>query len=115
AHEFQHMIHWGRLGRLDDLWLSEALAHAAEDLVGDELLARADTPQAANFKLQNFVRAVTYLQDVSSTSVVSETPPGTLEMRGGAWLLLKHVAAHYGGPELLGRLTGSTRSGVANI
>lgn len=115
AHEFQHMIHWGRTGELDALWLSEGLAHMAEDLVGDELLARADTAAAIDFKIPNFNRAVRYLQEIDETSIIAPNPPGGLPLRGGAWMLVKHVGAHHGGQNLFFRLTGSARSGIANV
>ena len=116
AHEFQHMINFARKNEsLDALWLSEGLAHAAEDIVGDVFLARADTVSAIDFKLPNFVRGNRYLGAVSSTSMVSAATPGTLELRGGAWLFVKYIAGHFGGHDLLGRLTRSARSGAANV
>lgn len=116
AHEFQHMINFARKNEsLDALWLSEGLAHAAEDIVGDVFLARADTANAIDFKLPNFVRGNRYLGAVSSTSMVSAATPGTLELRGGAWLFVKYIAGHFGGHDLLGRLTRSARTGAANV
>jgi hypothetical protein len=116
AHEFQHMIHFARRDLTTDaLWLSEALAHSAEELVGDALIAQGATALGASFKAQNYTRAQRYLAASSSTSLLAEDSPGSLELRGGAWLLLKHARGHYGGDALLTRLTASTRSGVANL
>jgi hypothetical protein len=116
AHEFQHMINFARKDEsLDALWLSEGLAHAAEDIVGDVFLARADTANAVDFKLPNFVRGNRYLGAVSTSSMVSAASPGTLELRGAAWLFVKYIAGHFGGHDLLGRLTRSDLSGSANV
>lgn len=115
AHEFQHMIHFARRGMSADvLWLSEALAHTAEELVGDALES-SDPTLAATFRIGNLQRAQRYLVTPGSTGLIAETGSGTLEMRGAAWLFLKHLRVHYGGDDLLRRLTGSTRSGVANV
>ncbi|MGH7504155.1 MAG: IPT/TIG domain-containing protein, partial [Longimicrobiales bacterium] len=115
AHEFQHMIHFGQKGNLDVLWLSEGLAHAAEDIVGRVFLARGDSDTALEFMRPNHLRANRYLGATGSTSLVGADSPGTLELRGGAWLLVDYLAAHYGGDALLGRLTRTDRSGVANV
>jgi len=116
AHEFQHMINFSRKGqRLDVLWLSEALAHAAEDLVGDVFAARGDSQTAIDFRRPNYLRAQFYLQKVRDIAVLSDESPGSLEQRGGAWLILKYAMMHYGGTTLLGRLTSSTALGSANL
>ncbi len=116
AHEFQHMIHFARKNdSLDELWLSEGLAHAAEDIVGDVFAARGDTARAIDFKLPNFSRAHLYLGKIAETGLIVGAAPGTLELRGGGWLFTKYVMGHYGGQALLGRLTTSPRSGVANV
>ena len=116
AHEFQHMISFvSRNQTLDDLWLSEALAHSAEDIVADEFVARGDQARADQFRLQNYNRASRYLESAAETSLVGESGTGTLEMRGGAWLLIKYLMGHYGGTSLLGALTRSAATGSANI
>ena len=115
AHEFQHMIHFARRGlSADVLWLSEALAHTAEELVGDALQVQGSN-LVASFKAPNYSRAQMYLANPAPISLLAEDLPGSLELRGGAWLLLKHLRGHYGGNDLLTRLTGSTRLGAANI
>jgi IPT/TIG domain len=116
AHEFQHMINFARKGqRLDVLWLSEALAHSAEDLVGDVFAARGDSQTATDFRRPNYLRSQYYLQKIRDIAVLSDEPPGSLEQRGGAWLLVKYAMLHYGGTELLGRLTSSAALGAANL
>lgn len=114
AHEFQHMIHFGQKGALDALWLSEGLAHAAEDIVGRIFLQRGQNATAADFRNPNFGRANRYLADVRGTSLVGEDSPGTLELRGGAWLFIEHLVGLYG-EDILGRLTRTSRDGVANV
>jgi hypothetical protein len=115
AHEFQHMIHFGARGRLDELWLSEGLAHAAEDLVGDVLAARGDAVGADDFRLPNRRRAADYLSRPASVSLVQNDPPGSLEQRGGVWLLVRYLQDHHGGQELLRRLTRAGRLGARNV
>jgi hypothetical protein len=115
AHEFQHMIHFARRGfSADVLWLSEALAHTAEELVADVLQATNPT-LAHSFRTPNLVRAQRYLSSPASSSLLALAGTGSLEMRGGVWLLLKHARGHYGGNDLLRRLTSSSQSGVANL
>ncbi|CAN5604638.1 hypothetical protein BH23GEM10_BH23GEM10_07790 [soil metagenome] len=116
AHEFQHMIHFARRGfSTEVLWLAEAMAHTAEELVGDAITAAGNREDARFFHDGNYSRAVSYLADIDQVSLISEDSPGTLEMRGGAWLFLKYLRGHYGDRDLLRRLTQTTRSGVANV
>jgi hypothetical protein len=116
AHEFQHMIHFARRGLTSDaLWLSEGLAHTAEEIVADVFAAAGQTAMANSFRSGNLDRARAFLTSPSSTTVVTEQPPGSIEMRGAAWLLLKYLRGHYGGNALLLRLTNSTRVGAANL
>jgi hypothetical protein len=115
AHEFQHMIHFAQRGGSSDvLWLSEGLAHTAEELVGDALQS-SDPALARTFQTANLSRAQRYLADPAGTSLLEQGGSGSIEMRGGAWLLLKHMRAHYGGNDLLRRLTANPQSGVANL
>ncbi|MCI0435485.1 MAG: hypothetical protein L0271_17845, partial [Gemmatimonadetes bacterium] len=116
AHEFQHMIHFGRRnGSLDVLWIAEGLAHAAEDIVGDVFLARGDALTADDFRRPNHVRTQYYLGEPAMTPLIAEEAPGSLEMRGAAWLFMKYLMGHYGGNDLLGRVTGLLDRGVPNI
>ena len=116
AHEFQHMISFAsRDETLDALWLSEGLAHTAEDLVGAVFQQRGDATTARDFSRSNYIRAGRFLDELSSTSMIAEDDPGTLELRGGAWLLLRYLRAHYGGNQLLARLTQTRLSSTANV
>lgn len=116
AHEFQHMISFAQRNQtLDALWLSEGLAHAAEDVVGDVFLERGDSARAAEFKFQNHNRASRYLAATERTPLLAEDGTGSLETRGGAWLLVKYITGQYGANGLLRRLTRSTLKGAANI
>ena len=115
AHEFQHMISFGARKTLDALWLSEGLAHHAEDLVADEYRRRGDSNNAALFSAQNYTRAAIYLRDSTRVSLLSEELPGSLEIRGGAWLMVKYLAGQYGGNTLLRTLARSTTSSVQNV
>ena len=115
AHEFQHMISFGARRNLDALWLSEGLAHHAEDMVADEYARRGDTFNSLLFRQQNYARAGIFLRDQTGPSLVSTDLPGTLELRGGSWLLVKYLEGHYGGSTLLRTLTTSTRSSVNNV
>src|SRR5690606_10072565 len=114
AHEFQHMIHFGEKGSLDVLWLSEGLAHTAEDIVGRIFEERGQPTLAAQFRNPNFGRGNRYLAAVGDVSIVGESSPGTLELRGGAWLFIEHLVGRYG-EEILGKLTRTSLNAVENI
>jgi hypothetical protein len=116
AHEFQHMVHFARRGFSSDaLWLSEGLAHTAEELVADVLQSRGETALATSFRAGNHGRAQQYLAVTPRVALIDDALPGTLELRGAAWLFLRYARGHHGGDALLRRLTASTRSSVANV
>lgn len=120
AHELQHMIHFRqKVMELDAapevLWLSEALAHAAEELVADALEARGDAQTAFDFRLSNLTRAFLYMEEPTAVSLVNTDGQGTIEERGAQWLFIKYLGEHFGGTELLRRLTHTQRRGVANL
>ncbi|MGH7469436.1 MAG: IPT/TIG domain-containing protein [Longimicrobiales bacterium] len=115
AHEFQHMISFGARRSLDALWLSEGLAHHAEDLVADEYRRRGDLATATLFASPNHTRATLFLRQANKRSLLSEELPGSLEQRGAGWLLVKYLAGHYGGNTLLRNLARSTLVGVPNV
>ena len=115
AHEFQHMINFARRGSTTDaLWLSEGMAHHAEDVVGTVFENRGDTQNANTFKQQNYTRGNRYLRATNATSLIGEEEIGTLELRGAAWLFVKYLADRFGN-DILQRITGSTQTGVANV
>ncbi len=121
AHEFEHMVHFNRRMRLagaesgEALWLSEALAQMAEDLVGGVFERAHHTAKAKQYRRGNLLRAKQFLSNPSRVSVLSSIPPGTLAERGAAWLLLKQVMGRGGGEELLSALVSSHSTGVENI
>ncbi|HUF12830.1 MAG TPA: IPT/TIG domain-containing protein [Longimicrobiales bacterium] len=118
AHEFQHMIHFNqrvllRNASIEATWLSEGLAHTAEELIGNVYVARGDDQRAFDFRIQNFLRADAYLGNPSAASPLG--PGVSLPVRGASWLLLEYLQEHFGGNALLSALTQTTVSGVANI
>ncbi|MFO7262369.1 MAG: IPT/TIG domain-containing protein [bacterium] len=120
AHEFQHMIHFNQRFLLRRVgtevqWLSEALAHSAEDIVAAALRERGQESDADVFSIPNLQRASRFLADPGGASLIGDDPPGSLEERGAQWLFLKYVSGHYGGADLLRTLTQTTRSGVDNV
>lgn len=121
AHEFEHMVHFNQrilvagAENQEALWLSEALAQMAEDLVGSAYETMGDPAQARLFQIGNWSRARRFLLDPNRVSVLATVPPGTLEERGAAWLLLKFLHGHDQTGTLLKSLTGSKGIGVGNV
>jgi IPT/TIG domain-containing protein len=115
AHEFQHMISFGARQSLDALWLSEGLAHHAEDLVASEYLRRGDTQAATSHAQPNYTRASFYLRDSTTVGLLNEELPGSLQQRGGAWLFVKYLADQYGGNTLLRALSSARVNGPQNV
>jgi hypothetical protein len=114
GHEFQHMINFGQRQSTDALWLSEGMAHHAEDVVADVFEARGDQTNAVLFRQQNYTRATRYLRDPSFTSLIAETGTGSLEMRGGAWLFVKYLVGQHS-PLVLRGITQSRESSITNV
>lgn len=121
AHEFQHMVHFNQrvvvLGgeTTDALWLSEALATTAEDLVARAYAARGREERSFAFLEGNYVRALRFLNVPRDVSLVVSAGQGSLEERGAGWLFLRYLEGRTGGTELLGDLTQTTATGVANV
>ncbi len=118
AHEFQHMVHFnqrilvGGASHQEALWLSEALAQMAEDLVGDAFWEMGARQKARDYWMGNWGRARRFLQKPSQVSVLFSLPPGSLAERGAGWLLLKQVSGQAGRHGLLAALTRSTETGL---
>jgi hypothetical protein len=100
---------------LETLWLSEALAQMAEDLVGDVFAQRGDEDQAFLYQVGNWLRARDYLSDPGGASLVAMSGDGTLEERGAGWLFLRYLRGHSSSTPILRDLTQTTTSGVENI
>jgi hypothetical protein len=121
AHEFQHMIHFNervlKLGAAgtEALWLSEGLAQMAEELVARVYLERGDPVAAEEYRAGNRVRARRYLSDPAAVSLIVATGQGSLAERGGGWLHVLYLWDRWGGDGVLGRMTRTTLTGVANV
>jgi len=121
AHEFQHMVHFnervlrnsGASGQ-DALWMLEALAQMAEELVARTYVEDGDPVGAQLFRAGNRRRAQLYLQATDTVSLIVSSGSGSLGERGAGFLFLLYLDAQFGG-DLLGRLTRSHRTGVANV
>jgi len=120
VHETQHMIDFryqifeNTPPTVETLWLSEALAHAAEELAGDAVYDAGDLDLADVLYGSNFGRADNYLAAPDSFSLTATTGNGELGERGGWWLFLRWVAEQYG-DFVFRSLTQSASNGVANV
>lgn len=118
-HEFQHMISFNqhvllRGGQEETLWLNEGMSHLAEELGGLHYDSLGVDSTASRFFIGNLYNAYGFLADPGAVAVVTETPPGSLEERGGAWLFLRYLLDRYG-PGLSSQLEQTTQVGAANI
>jgi hypothetical protein len=100
-HEFQHMISFNqhvlrRGGDTETLWLNEAMSHLAEELAGLHYDSLSDNTTASRFYIGDLFNAYLYLSDPASIAIVTETAPGSLEQRGGAWLFLRYLVDRFG-------------------
>lgn len=119
AHEFQHMVHFServvRLGGSQDaLWVLEGLAQMAEELVSRDYLERADSTEAELFRDGNRRRAVLYLEQPDTVSLIVSSGSGSLAERGAGFLFMLYLQQQNGG-DVLRRLTRSTLTGIANV
>ncbi|MGE0159448.1 MAG: IPT/TIG domain-containing protein [Gemmatimonadales bacterium] len=120
AHEFQHMIHFNErilvrgAETQEALWLSEALAQMAEELVYRDYVALGDTASQTLFRKGVRDRSRIYLQRPDTVSVIVTTGQGSLPERGAGFLNLLYVEDHLG-VDVLSRLTKTTLTGVANV
>jgi len=119
AHEFQHMVHFNQRylalqGGQEVLWLSEALAQMAEELVARRYLELADATSAELFRSGTRARAKLYLASTDSVSLIVSSGQGTLAERGGGFLFVLYLEDQQG-PDLLRRLTATTLKGVGNV
>lgn len=120
AHELQHLIHFNErmlergASRTESTWLSEGLAVMAEDRVADRLAANGDAAGSERFMRGNLVRARDYLAAPHDVSLIITQGAGTVQERGGAWLLLRYLSERFG-TSVLGDLTRTTLQGVENV
>jgi hypothetical protein len=121
AHEFEHMVHFnqrmlvGGAESTESLWLSEALAQMAEDLVGEAFQLNYNLLKARQYQAGNWQRAVRFLEDPGEVSLLASLPPGTLAERGAGWLFLKQVYGRFEPRNVLADLVRSNLSGVHNL
>ena len=121
AHEFQHMIHHNErviergAPQREALWLSEGLAHMAQDLVGEELRKRGREAEADEHQSGNRRRASLFLRKPSDVSLIVAVGQGTLEERGAAWLFLEYLRGQTGSNDVLRSLTGTTLTSTVNV
>jgi hypothetical protein len=118
-HEFQHMISFNqhvlvRAGLDEVLWLNEGLSHLAEELAGKYYTAAGDNATASRFYIGNLYNAFVYLREPARHALVTEEPPGSLETRGAAWLLLRYAADRFGAGAIRSMVQTSAR-GVTNL
>lgn len=136
AHEFQHMISFGR--RVIDqgvmweaAWLDEGLSHLAEDLVGRRKASKgpftrigtADLPSAAipvadynAFFFQNLARLNRFVGSSAEFNIIDTAV--TLEVRGAAWGLVRYTMDWYAGANpqhFTRRLIEGPENGPANL
>jgi hypothetical protein len=120
AHEFQHMVHFNErilvrsAAGQESLWLSEALAQMAEELVARAYSLLGDNPSRDLFRAGARQRARLYLQRPDTVSVVVTAGQGSLPERGAGFLQLLYLDDQLG-TGLLSGLTKTTRTGVANV
>lgn len=135
AHEFEHLINGSRriyvnnAEEFEEVWLDEALAHAAEELnfyaaaglaprqnlTLDRITGSQRAINAVNsYMLDNFGRYLTYLEAPDSNSVIG---PDLLETRGGSWAFLRYAVDRRGTGDqpLFFGLVNNTRTGLANL
>jgi hypothetical protein len=120
VHETVHMINFRykvfihNQSGIEELWLSEGLAHMGEELGGDEADAAGEASTANDLYASNFSRAASFLEDPGSSSLTVISGSGTLGERGAAWLFLRWLADQYG-DFIFRDIVQAAPSGVANI
>lgn len=135
AHEFEHLINSSRriyVNNADDyeeIWLDEALAHAAEEinfyaatglaprqnLTLDQITADTRRVNAVNsYMLDNFARYMTFLEAPDDNTVIGDD---LLETRGASWAFLRYAVDRRGtgDQQLFFNLVNSTRTGLDNV
>jgi hypothetical protein len=121
AHEFQHMVHFNervlKLGapNTEAVWLSEGLAQMSEELVARAYERKGDPVSTERHREGNRTRARRFLADPGAVSLIVTTGQGSLEERGAGWLHVLYLWDRGGGNDVLGRLTRTTRTGIANV
>jgi hypothetical protein len=120
GHEFQHMVNFNErvltLGAEGNeaVWLSEALAQYAEELVARWYADRGDVVATERFRGGVRSRSRRYLARPDTVSLIVSYGQGSLAERGGGFLFATYLADRFGS-DVIGRLTKTTRTGVTNV
>ena len=120
SHEFQHMVNFNQRVLVrsaeanEAVWLSEGLAQFAEELVARSYEAAGDSENTELFREGVRERSRRYLRDTEDVSLIISSGNGTLEERGAGYLYVAYLTDRFG-VDLAGRLTRTTRTGVANV
>lgn len=120
AHEFQHMVSFNQRVLMrgapanEAVWLSEALAQHAEELVARAYERAADSAGTERFRSGVRDRARRYLTGPDTISLVITAGTGSLGERGAGFLYMAYLVDRFGA-DLPGRLARTTRTGVANV
>ncbi|KPJ80478.1 MAG: hypothetical protein AMS19_09460 [Gemmatimonas sp. SG8_23] len=120
GHEFQHMVNFNErvlgLGAEGNeaVWLSEALAQYAEELVARVYEERGDADGTERYRSGVRSRTRRYLSGPDTVSLIVSYGQGTLSERGAGFLFAMYLADRFG-EDIVGRLTRTTRTGVANV
>ncbi|UCC71040.1 MAG: hypothetical protein JSV86_11650 [Gemmatimonadota bacterium] len=120
VHETEHMVNTrfklfvNDLPYLEELWLSEGLAHMSEELGGDEAYRAGLVDDANDLYWNNFGRSAQFLSDPIASSLTAVEGGGTLGERGAAWLFLRWIAEQYG-DFIFRDIVSAPENGVLNI
>jgi hypothetical protein len=135
AHEFQHMINYGRrllnpaVDSAETTWLNEGLSHFAEEIVGRakhgfgdfQRLAFSDISTPADdyvaFFRQNLLRYQKWMLRPDTSSPTSSRAD-ELAPRGAAWMLLRYASDFHSGGNLktfLRQVVGGPDIGLRNL
>lgn len=119
AHEFQHMVHFnqkylGLAAGQEALWLSEAMAQMAEEIVARQYEEQKDPESTELFRSGTRARVRRYLAATDEVTLIARTGQASLEERGAGYLFVLYLTDQKG-IDLLGRLTTTTLTGVANV
>lgn len=121
AHELQHLVHFNARVLIagaaspEALWLSEALAHMAEDLVYEHYAGLGVATRADAYRAWNMERARSYLAGTGDHSLTVSSGSGSLAERGAGWLFTRYLADHFGGSRVLTDITQGAQMGVENV
>jgi IPT/TIG domain-containing protein len=120
AHEFEHMVVFNervlvRGAAADDaVWLSEGMAQYAEELAARAYEASGDAVSTRLLRDGARDRARRYLADPGAVSLLVSVGQGDLSERGAGFVYMLYLADRFG-PDLMGLLTRTTKTGVSNV